>query len=98
MSDFALPRIVPAERSAKISLRVVQTGCIFVVALVVISPLFMLLIASLKDDRFQILADMGSFAHSGLPIRRCRISPRSRTSPVNLPTAAISSIRLLSLR
>ncbi|TCM77065.1 carbohydrate ABC transporter permease [Rhizobium sp. BK068] len=61
MSDIALPRVVPAERSGKISLRIVQTAAIFLIALIVISPLFMLLIASLKDDRFQILADMGSF-------------------------------------
>ncbi|MBB4171845.1 carbohydrate ABC transporter permease [Rhizobium sp. BK538] len=61
MSDIALPRVVPAERSGKISLRIVQTAAIFFIALIVISPLFMLLIASLKDDRFQILADMGSF-------------------------------------
>ncbi|MBB3398583.1 carbohydrate ABC transporter permease [Rhizobium sp. BK060] len=61
MSDIALPRVVPAERSGKISLRIVQTAAIFIIALIVISPLFMLLIASLKDDRFQILADMGSF-------------------------------------
>ncbi|EJL51911.1 ABC-type sugar transport system, permease component [Rhizobium sp. CF122] len=61
MSDIALPRVVTAERSGKISLRIVQTAAIFIIALIVISPLFMLLIASLKDDRFQILADMGSF-------------------------------------
>lgn len=61
MSDIALPQINVAERSGKMPLRIVQTVCIFIVALVIISPLFMLLIASLKDDRFQILADMGSF-------------------------------------
>ena len=32
-----------------------------IVALVIVSPLFLLVVASLKDDRFQILADMGSF-------------------------------------
>jgi multiple sugar transport system permease protein len=41
--------------------RFVQSISVFIIALVVISPLFMLFIASLKDDRFQILADMGSF-------------------------------------
>jgi len=61
MSDIALPHVVVAERSGKLSFRIVQTVCIFIIALIVISPLFMLLIASLKDDRFQILADMGSF-------------------------------------
>ena len=29
--------------------------------LVIISPLFLLIVASLKPDRFQILAEMGSF-------------------------------------
>ncbi|ASY65561.1 putative transmembrane transporter permease component (plasmid) [Sinorhizobium sojae CCBAU 05684] len=43
------------------SLRIVQTACILVIALVIVSPLLMLFVASLKDDRFQILADMGSF-------------------------------------
>ncbi|ULJ72630.1 carbohydrate ABC transporter permease [Rhizobium gallicum] len=64
MSDLAIPALATEtnrERSAVGSLRLVQVACIFVIALVIISPLFMLVIASLKDDRFQILADMGSF-------------------------------------
>ncbi|MBD9490021.1 carbohydrate ABC transporter permease [Ensifer sp. ENS11] len=64
MSDIAIstPHAqVMRTRSAVGSLRIVQTACILVIALVIVSPLFMLLIASLKDDRFQILADMGSF-------------------------------------
>jgi len=59
MSDIvATPRkpIAPVN-----GYRIVQAVSVFVIALVVISPLFMLFIASLKDDRFQILADMGSF-------------------------------------
>lgn len=59
MSDLALSSgkpIVPVN-----GYRIVQSISVFVIALVVISPLFMLFIASLKDDRFQILADMGSF-------------------------------------
>ncbi|PKR88430.1 sugar ABC transporter permease [Pleomorphomonas diazotrophica] len=59
MSDLAL-----FSRKPTMSVngyRVVQSISVFVIALVVISPLFMLFIASLKDDRFQILADMGSF-------------------------------------
>ncbi|MGF6177832.1 carbohydrate ABC transporter permease [Ensifer sp. 4252] len=64
MSDIAIStphaQVTPA-RSAVGSLRIVQTACILVIALVIVSPLFMLLIASLKDDRFQILTDMGSF-------------------------------------
>lgn len=64
MSDIAIstPQAqMTRTQSAVGSLRIVQTACILVIALVIVSPLFMLLIASLKDDRFQILADMGSF-------------------------------------
>lgn len=59
MSDLALS---PRKPMAPLNgYRIVQSISVFVIALVVISPLFMLFIASLKDDRFQILADMGSF-------------------------------------
>jgi multiple sugar transport system permease protein len=59
MSDVTFSR---RRRSGnKRGLRIVQSVSILIVALVMISPLFMLLVASLKDDRFQILADMGSF-------------------------------------
>jgi len=64
MSDIALSISRPNEkpvRSAAGTFRTIQTVCIFVVALVIVSPLFLLVVASLKDDRFQILADMGSF-------------------------------------
>ena len=64
MSDIALSQPAPlaiSRGNSKTGLRIVQSVCIFIIALVMISPLFMLLIASLKDDRFQILADMGSF-------------------------------------
>ncbi|CAN7590045.1 carbohydrate ABC transporter permease [Pararhizobium sp. LjRoot235] len=64
MSDIALSVSQPNEkpvRSAARTFRTIQTVCIFIVALVIISPLFLLVVASLKDDRFQILADMGSF-------------------------------------
>ena len=59
MSDLALPMKKPAAPLN--GYRFVQSISVFIIALVVISPLFMLFIASLKDDRFQILADMGSF-------------------------------------
>ncbi|MCM5559557.1 carbohydrate ABC transporter permease [Pleomorphomonas sp. JP5] len=59
MSDLALtPR---KSATSTNGYRIVQSISVFVIALVIISPLFMLFIASLKDDRFQILADMGSF-------------------------------------
>lgn len=45
----------------------IQTFCLAIVALVVISPLVLLFVASLKDDRFQILADMGSLAAFWVP-------------------------------
>lgn len=38
----------------------VQVVCVAIVALVILSPLIMLFVASLKDDRYQILAEMGS--------------------------------------
>lgn len=59
MSDLALSPRKPATPLN--GYRIVQSISVFIVALVIISPLFMLFIASLKDDRFQILADMGSF-------------------------------------
>lgn len=59
MSDLALS---PRKPTTPLNgYRIVQSVSVFVIALVIISPLFMLFIASLKDDRFQILADMGSF-------------------------------------
>jgi multiple sugar transport system permease protein len=64
MSDIALSAAQTVAKpilSGARTLRVIQTVSIFIIALVVISPLFLLVIASLKDDRFQILADMGSF-------------------------------------
>ncbi|EJC83827.1 ABC-type sugar transport system, permease component [Rhizobium leguminosarum bv. trifolii WSM2297] len=64
MSDIALsiPQARTARpRSAATVLRIIQTICIFIIALVIVSPLLLLVVASLKDDRFQILADMGSF-------------------------------------
>ncbi len=39
----------------------VKLASVVVIALVVVSPLILLAVASLKPDRFQILADMGSF-------------------------------------
>lgn len=70
MSDTALSATVaqaaPAPspsilRPRSNAYRVVQAACVFIIALVIVSPLLMLVIASLKDDRFQILADMGTF-------------------------------------
>ena len=43
------------------TLQVIQFACLLIVALVIVSPLWMLVVASLKDDRFQIIADMGSW-------------------------------------
>lgn len=52
MSDLVLSQPAPLaipRGNSKTGLRVVQTVCIFLIALVMISPLFMLLIASLKS-------------------------------------------------
>jgi multiple sugar transport system permease protein len=43
-------------------LRIVQVASVALLALVVISPLLLLLAGSLKDDRYEIITDMGSFA------------------------------------
>jgi len=40
---------------------IIKVVSISIITLVVISPLFLLVVASLKPDRFQILAEMGSF-------------------------------------
>jgi multiple sugar transport system permease protein len=42
-------------------MKLIQTVCVAIVALVIVSPLAALFVGSLKPDRFQILADMGSF-------------------------------------
>jgi len=46
----------PADR-----LPLIKTISVAIIALVIVSPLFLLFVASLKPDRFQILGDMGSF-------------------------------------
>ncbi|TCQ00509.1 carbohydrate ABC transporter membrane protein 2 (CUT1 family) [Rhizobium sp. PP-F2F-G36] len=64
MSETALSVSTPAPsvlRPQMNAYRMVQAACVLIIALVIVSPLFMLAIASLKDDRFQILADMGTF-------------------------------------
>ena len=48
-------------RSSNPSYRIVQVVCILVVALVIVSPLLLLLVGSLKDDRFQIIAELGTW-------------------------------------
>ena len=56
----------PAPMSAKAVVprdigAIVKLVAVSIIALVIISPLFLLFIGSLKPDRFQILNDMGSF-------------------------------------
>lgn len=43
------------------TLTIVQVISVSIIALVIVSPLILLFVASLKPDRFQILQDMGSF-------------------------------------
>ena len=50
-----------APRKERSPLAVVQVAAVAVIALVIVSPLILLVVASLKPDRFQILQDMGSF-------------------------------------
>jgi multiple sugar transport system permease protein len=40
---------------------IIKFASITIITLVIVSPLFLLIVASLKPDRFQILAEMGSF-------------------------------------
>jgi multiple sugar transport system permease protein len=44
-----------------LSLRAIQVICVLMIALVIVSPLVLLLVGSLKDDRFQIIADLGTW-------------------------------------
>ncbi len=55
MSDNSL---LPGESD---KFPVIKFVSISVITLVIVSPLFLLVVASLKPDRFQILAEMGSF-------------------------------------
>ena len=50
-----------APRKERSPLAVVQVAAVALIALVIVSPLILLVVASLKPDRFQILQDMGSF-------------------------------------
>ncbi len=64
MSELSQPLAVsarPVKATPQVSLRTIQVACMLIVVLVVVSPLLMLVVGSLKADRFQILADMGSF-------------------------------------
>ena len=56
-----------ARRRRRDRLAVVQVVCVGLIAFVVISPLILLFVASLKPDRFQILQDMGSFRAFWVP-------------------------------
>ena len=51
----------PARARAQSSLGAAQVIAVALIALVIVSPLILLFVASLKPDRFQILQDMGSF-------------------------------------
>ncbi len=51
----------PARTRARSGLGAAQVVAVALIALVIVSPLILLFVASLKPDRFQILQDMGSF-------------------------------------
>lgn len=71
MTDMATPaaagiQVAAASRwrrreNRRRTMVVIQTVAVALIALVIVSPLIALAVASLKTDRFQILADMGSF-------------------------------------
>ncbi|GLS23372.1 sn-glycerol-3-phosphate transport system permease protein UgpE [Labrys miyagiensis] len=64
MTTAAIKRPRPKVKATFLGYAVadlVQAGAVLTIALVIVSPLFLLFVASLKADRFQILADMGSF-------------------------------------
>ena len=52
-------RATPARGRSPLAL--IQVVAVAVIAFVIVSPLILLVVASLKPDRFQILQDMGSF-------------------------------------
>lgn len=56
-----------APRAARARGSALQVAAVAVIALVLVSPLFLLFVASLKPDRFQILQDMGSFRAFWVP-------------------------------
>lgn len=56
-----LPKAAARRRSvARDTTKIIQTVSAFIIGLVLISPLLMLAVGSLKPDRFVILSDMGS--------------------------------------
>ncbi|MCO6181062.1 hypothetical protein NHF53_23555 [Ciceribacter sp. RN22] len=57
LTSSSRKRVRPAPSGGS---RIIQAASVFVVVLVGLSPLFILVVAALKDDRFQILSDMGS--------------------------------------
>ena len=61
MSANAGKTPLDAEREPIVSIRTVQFVCAVIMALVVLSPLVLLVVGSLKPDRFIIAADFGSF-------------------------------------
>lgn len=54
------PQNAPGKRSG-LTLRTVQFVTAAIVSIILVAPLVMLFIASLKTDRFEIMADMGSW-------------------------------------
>ena len=63
MTDATLssPGVAPRKTAPRNRLGAVQVIAVAIIAFVIVSPLILLFVASLKPDRFQILQDMGSF-------------------------------------
>lgn len=61
MSAIPHPPVPATRRRMRHPLAAAQVAAVAIIALVIVSPLVLLFVASLKPDRFQILQDMGSF-------------------------------------
>lgn len=60
-ATLSSPAVAPRKTAPRNRLGVVQVIAVAIIAFVIVSPLILLFVASLKPDRFQILQDMGSF-------------------------------------
>ena len=60
-ATLATPAARPAKPRTRGRFTCLNVVLVAIIAFVIVSPLFLLFVASLKPDRFQILQDMGSF-------------------------------------
>ncbi len=60
-ASLSTPVSLPRKSRRRDGLGLLQVVAVAIIAFVIVSPLILLVVASLKPDRFQILQDMGSF-------------------------------------